>query len=72
MILRCVAILGIWLSIVGFADDKLMKVRVLPPHDDLDHLMQAKERYLARNHHASLDRRFNGGKLNMQLIDNIG
>ena len=68
----CVAILWIWLSIVGFADEKLMQVRVLPPHDDLEHLMQAKECYLTRNHHASPDRRFNGGKLNMQLIGNIG
>jgi hypothetical protein len=34
--------------------------------------MQAKKRYLARNHNASPDRRFNVGKLNMQLIDNIG
>src|ERR1051326_7861940 len=67
-ILHRVAILWIWLSIVCFADDKLMKVRVLPPHDDLEHLMQAKERYLARNHKASPDRRFNVGKLNMQLI----
>jgi hypothetical protein len=72
IILHRVAILWIWLSIICFADDKLMKVRVLPPHDDLEHLMQAKERYLTRNHNASPDRRFNGGKLNMQLIDNIG
>src|SRR5205807_10180090 len=68
MILHRVAILCIGLSIVCFADDKLMKVRVLPPYDDLAHLMQAKERYLARNHNASPDRRFNVGKLNMQLI----
>src|SRR3989440_2524229 len=72
IILHRVAILWIWLSIICFADDKLMKVRVLPPHDDLEHLMQAKERYLARNHNASPDRRFNVGKQNMQVINKIG
>src|SRR6266568_5194095 len=71
IILHCIAILWIWLSIVCLADDELMKVRVLPPHDDLEHLMQAKERYLTRNHNTSPDRRFNVRKLNMQLIDKI-
>src|SRR5437588_6782748 len=71
IILHRIAILWIWLSIVCLADDELMKVRVLPPHDDLEHLMQAKERYLTRNHNTSPDRRFNVRKLNMQLIDNI-
>src|SRR5437588_12256578 len=46
IILHRVAILWIWLSIVCFADDKLMKVRVFPPYDDPEHLMQAKDRYL--------------------------
>src|SRR2546421_1076451 len=63
IILHRLAILRIWLSIGGFADAKLMKVRVLPPHDDLQHLMQAKERYLTRNHHASPDWRIDAGKL---------
>src|SRR5438876_4781633 len=71
LILHRIAILWIWLSIVCLADDELMKVRVLPPHDDLEHLMQAKERYLTRNHNTSPDRRFNVRKLNMQLIDNL-
>src|SRR5438094_5980608 len=71
IILHRIAILWIWLSIVCLADDELMKVRVLPPHDDLEHLMQAKERSLTRNHNASPDRWFNVRKLNMQLIDNI-
>src|SRR6266700_6819278 len=71
IILHCIAILWIWLSIVCLADDELMKVRVLPPHDDLEHLMQAKERYLTRNHNTSPERRFNGRKLKMKLIDNI-
>ena len=71
IVLHRVAILWIWLSIVCLADDELMKMRVLPTHDDLEHLMQAKERYLTRNHNASPDRWFNVRKLNMQLIDNI-
>src|SRR6266699_4837411 len=71
IILHRIAILWIWLSIVCLADDELMKVRVLPPHDDLEHLMQAKERYLTRNHNTSPDRRFNVRKLKMKLIDDI-
>src|SRR6266571_1442497 len=71
LILHRLAILWIWLSIVGLAHDELMKVRVLPPHDDLEHLMQAQERYLTRNHNAPPDRRFNVRKLNMKLIDNL-
>src|SRR6266568_5083053 len=71
LILHRLAILWIWLPIVCLADDELMKVRVLPPHDDLEHLVQAKERYLTRNHNTPPDRRINVRKLNMQLIDNI-
>src|SRR5205809_807282 len=71
IIFHHIAILWIWLSIVCFVDDELMKVRVLPPHDDLEHLMQAKERFLTRNHNTSPDWRFNVRKLNMQLIDNL-
>src|SRR5260370_16890151 len=59
IILHRVAILWIWLSIVCFAGDKLMKVRVLPPHYYLEHLMQAKERSLTQNHNASPYRRCN-------------
>src|SRR6266699_3577363 len=72
IILHRLPILWIWLSIVCLSDNELMKVRVFPPHDDLEHLMQGKEPYLTRNHKASPDRRFNVRKLNMQLIDNIG
>src|SRR6266581_4675671 len=71
LILHRLAILWIWLPIVCLADDKLMKVRVLPPHDDLEHLMQAQERSLTRNHNTPPDRRFNVRKLNMKLIDNL-
>src|SRR6266487_1086783 len=71
LILHRLAILWIWLSLVGLAHDELMTVRVLPPHDDLEHLMQAQERHLTRNHHTPPDRRFNVGKLKMQLIDKI-
>jgi hypothetical protein len=72
IILHRLPILWIWLSIVCLSDNELMKVRVFPPHDDLEHLMQGKEPYLTRNHKASPDRRFNVRKLNMQLIDKIG
>jgi len=72
IILHPVAILWIWFSIVHGADDELVQMRVFPAHDNLEHLMQGKERYLAGNHKASPDWWFNVGKLNMQLIDNIG
>src|SRR6266699_4064351 len=71
LILHRFAILWIWLSIVRLAYNELVQMRVLPAHDDLEHLMQSKERYLTRNHNTSPDRRFNVRKLNMQLIDNI-
>src|SRR5258708_13671409 len=58
IILHRVAILWIWLSIVCFAGDKLMKLRVLPPHDNLEHLMQAKERSRTRIPNTSPARRF--------------
>src|SRR5258706_16198392 len=69
IILHRIAILWIWLSIVCLAHNELMQVRVLPPHDDLEHLMEAKERYLTRNHNASPDRRFNIRKLKNQIIE---
>src|SRR6266516_971648 len=71
LILHRTAILWIRLSIVGLAHDELMKVRVLPPHDDLEHLMHAQERHLTRNHYTSPDWRFNVRQLKMQLIDNL-
>src|SRR2546429_9687843 len=69
IILHRIAILWIWLSIVCLADDELMKVRVLPPHDDLEHLMQTKERYLTRNHNTSPDRRLKDTNLHQPLVD---
>src|SRR6266702_7738926 len=69
LILHRIAILWIWLSIVRLAYNELVQMRVLPAHDDLEHLMQSQERYLTRNHNTSPDRRFNVRKLNMKLID---
>ncbi len=37
------------------AHDELMKVIVLPPHGELEHPMQAKERHLALDDQASPD-----------------
>src|SRR5713226_7587685 len=42
-----IPILWIRLSIACRAGDELMQMIVLPPHDDLEHPMQGKERYLA-------------------------
>src|SRR2546421_2727052 len=64
--------LWIWFSVVGGAYNELVQMIVLPPHDDLEHPVQAKERHLAWNHDASPDRWFNVSKANMELIDNIG
>src|ERR1700694_863406 len=47
LILHLVTIFGIWLSVARIADYELVQMRVLPPHDDLKHLMQMKERHLA-------------------------
>jgi len=66
-----VLILWIRLSITRVAGNELMKVIVLPAHDDLEHPVQAKERHLARNHDASPDRWFNVSQANMKLIDNV-
>src|SRR5947209_4942810 len=67
-----VPILGIGLSVIRGAHDELMKVIVLPSHDDLEHPMQVKERHLTRNRNSSPDRWLNVSKANMQLIDNVG
>ena len=53
------------------AHDELMQVRVLPPHDDLEHPMQPKERHLTGANQASPDRWFNVSKANMELVDNL-
>src|SRR6266567_1021155 len=71
IILHSVIILWIWLPIVGITDDELMKMIILPPHNDLEHPVQTKERHLTRNYHASPDRWFNISKTNIQLIDNV-
>ena len=71
IILHPVIKLWIWLPIVCVTDVELMKMLVLPPHDDLEHPVQSKERHLTRNHDASPDRWFNISKANIQLIDNV-
>src|SRR5258708_11103707 len=62
----------IWLAIMRGADDELMKVIVLPSHNNLKHLMQTQKRSLTRNHDLAPDRWFNVSKTNMQLIDYVG
>src|SRR5258708_12652266 len=57
IILHRVAILWIWLSIVCFAGDKLMKVIVLPPHTDLQHLIQPNNLSLSPNPNPAHPRR---------------
>src|SRR5712692_437769 len=47
IILHLVPILWVWLAIACATYDELMKMIVLPPHHDLEHLMQMKERHLA-------------------------
>src|SRR5260370_15268656 len=71
IILHPVLILGIRLSITRVADNELVKVIVLPPHDDLEHPLQANERHLAGNHDASPDRRSNVSQATVKLIDNV-
>ena len=71
LVLHLVPIFGVWLSVARSADYELVQMRVLPPHDDLEHLMQGRERCLARNHDSSPDRGFNVRKLNMELIDEL-
>src|SRR6266704_4258259 len=47
LVLHLVPIFGVWLSVARGADYELVQMRVRPPHDYLEHLMQVKDGYLA-------------------------
>src|SRR5205814_3608535 len=70
--LHVVVILWVRLPVARRADEKLVQVGMLPPHDDLQEVMQGSQHDLVRDQDASPDRGVNARQTDIQLVDTLG
>lgn len=69
--LHVVVIVRVWFPIARLANEKLMEMRVFPPHNDLQEVVQGGKPDLVRDHESSPDRGFNARQANIQLVDTL-